>query len=700
MEIFETSKTGRKIRKDSFEFNNDMEFIVCKLKELYVDRQLSTNQIPIIFEQETKIKITSGKCYSILSDLGLLRNKSESISLATSTLDYSKTFLNDNTTAILDGIVMGDGTMNVNHKTKVARISISGAQEEFICYCKKLLGVYDACDPVFTPPSGIIKESLGVWTTRSKFHPDLYTVYNRWYNINGVKDVPPDVSLMPMSILLWYLGDGSLSSRTSGNSVTLYFSTNSFSREAIKNNLCSRMEDLGFLTSRITDDNRLFIKTGSIVPLLDYMGGESPVKCYSYKFDIDDWRKKKSMKDVAKELQIDYGKLASLVKTGFIKHSRSPGGKKVVFSQEEFDDLSKRLSNGEIPRGKGKQVKIRPLFNVDTSWDAQIPRLQGESDNDYLYRIAGIYIANGFPYKKYSCDKLEKEWFGMRKSQYVPPENNTIKYRKNGLSFADHFNQHIFSLKRKYKISPVELFNNKELLIDCLKRNNADRGLLTYAGLHSIVCADIKSPRLNNFPPLIARDIYNYYCKDGDAVIDPCAGFGGRLTGASVCKRNVSYTGIDPSEKTYFGLVELQKFIKKQSPSFASKIINGCAEDEMEYIRDGSFDFCFTSPPYFDTEEYDYKNTQSFIRYNEYQSWVDGFLYPLINHAYRILKENSYFLINIGKYGKYAISEDIKSISSKVGFKIEEEKYIEIPRYGFVKSEDMFRKEPLIVMKK
>jgi hypothetical protein len=307
------SKTGRRVRKDSFEYKNDMNLVVTELKKLYLDEQLSTNQIPKRLMEKTGIAITSGKCYSIIERLDILRSKSESISLATSTLDYSKAFLTKEMVAILDGIIIGDGTMNANHNTKVARISISGSQEEFIRYCFKLLKPYDACSPKYTPSDGR-KGGTGTWTTNSKFHPDLYQVYKKWYDANGVKDVPKDVSLDPMSIMLWYLGDGSLSSENKSNSLTMYFSTNSFSKEAIKTHLSEPLKNMGFLTSRITNDNRLFIKTLSIIPLLKYMGGESPVKCYSYKFNVDEWRLKKTMKETANLLHLDYGKLANWVR--------------------------------------------------------------------------------------------------------------------------------------------------------------------------------------------------------------------------------------------------------------------------------------------------------------------------------------------------------------------------------------------------
>ena len=696
--VYLKSSTGRKLRKDSFEAQHDMDFVFSRLKELYVNKQLSTTQIPEVLKKENDITMSSVKCYHLIEQLGILRNKSEAVSLSLSSLDYSTTFLTDEMLSIIDGITLGDGGIQANENTKVARISISGAQKEFIEYCHKLLKPYGPSDLSFSPSNGR-KNGLGTWRTCSKFHPDLYLAYQRWY-CQGKKDVPSDVSMLPLSILLWYLGYGSLSIRST-NSMTLYFATNSFTRVAIKNNLITKLEHLGIQTSRITKDNRLFIKTESIVPLINYMGGESPVECYSYKFDIPSWRLNRTMKQTAKELGLSYDKLANWVKTGFVRYSRSPGGKKVLFDNDEFEELKNRLASGELSREKYRKATTRYYSGSNQKvWDSQIGRLECEGDEEYLDRMAHIYIENGFPYKRHTQDKLRKLWFGLRKSQYIIPNDNVIQYRRHGLSLADHFHQHIFSLNRKGKLSPVDLFNNSSKLKECLRRNKALSGTLTYAGLHSAICSDVCSPRLNNFPPLIARDIYNYYCKDGDWILDPCAGFSGRLIGASICKRKPCYLGIEPSQKTYYGLVDTQKFLASVKPEFKSRILNGCAEEELSRLRDESFDFCFTSPPYFNTEEYDTSKTQSHIRFSTYDKWKDGFLEVIIGEVHRILNRGKVFAINIGQFGKYDISQDIEKLALQFGFVILERKYIRFPLYGFSQGDKTYRLEPLLILQK
>jgi len=687
------SKTGRKIRKDSFEANHNMEAIFEHLKYLYIDCQLSTNQIPEKMLQDYNIFISSSKCYELIEKMGILRKKSEAISLATSTLDYSISLLSEEMAGIIEGMLIGDATINVNNKTKVGRLSISGSHQEFIQYCNRLLTPYQPSSPRYDRGDGK-KGGTGTWSTTTKFHPDFYKMYKKWYIPQ--KDVPKNLNFTSMFMLLWYLGDGSLSSRALENSIALYFSTNSFSRKALVENIIPSFEKLGFFVSRITKDNRLFIKTESIGDLLKYMGGKSPVECYSYKFDIDEWRFLKTMKQASVELDIDYQRLASWVKTGIVNHSRSPGGKKVLFTEQEFNELKRRLDCGELSRVKGR----KSLRQKSTIVKKPILRNPNEGEDEYINRVVKFYISQGFPYKDYSESKKQKKWTRLRASQYIYPDSDVLKWRKHGLPLADSFHPHIYELNRKNKISPYSLFNNEKMLKECLLRHKAKDGTMTAPKLLSAVCSDARSPRLNNFSPSLARDIYNYYCKDGYRVIDPCAGFSGRLLGASVSKRKISYCGIDPSIRTYSGLVKTVEFLKTVNPCFECHINNGCAEVELEKYRDNYFDFCFTSPPYFNIEEYDLEKTQSYLKFNTYEKWKDGFLRKIILEVFRVLKAGGICAINIGKFNTHDIAEDIISLSLDAGFHLIEKKAISFPVYGFVNSKSRERLEQMPILMK
>ena len=160
---------------------------------------------------------------------------------------------------------------------------------------------------------------------------------------------------------------------------------------------------------------------------------------------------------------------------------------------------------------------------------------------------------------------------------------------------------------------------------------------------------------VNEFQPYLARDIYRTYCKDGYTILDPCAGWGGRTIGLASCMfKNIKYLATDPSKKTYNGLLELKDFLGL-GKNFKYK--NVPFEDLN--IKENSIDFCFTSPPYYDTEHYSDDSEQSYKRYASYAEWKQSFLYVMLDKIYKSLKFGGVCLLNVGNV-LYPIENDIK----------------------------------------
>ena len=61
----------------------------------------------------------------------------------------------------------------------------------------------------------------------------------------------------------------------------------------------------------------------------------------------------------------------------------------------------------------------------------------------------------------------------------------------------------------------------------------------------------------------------------------------------------------------------------------------------------GKLDMVFTSPPYFDREQYSDDDEQSFKAYPMYSDWRDNFLKPTLTNAYESLRNDRYILWNI-----------------------------------------------------
>jgi hypothetical protein len=160
---------------------------------------------------------------------------------------------------------------------------------------------------------------------------------------------------------------------------------------------------------------------------------------------------------------------------------------------------------------------------------------------------------------------------------------------------------------------------------------------------------------VNEFQPYLARDIYRTYCKDGYTILDPCAGWGGRTIGLASCMfKNIKYLATDPSKKTYNGLLQLKDFLGL-GKNFKYK--NVPFEDLN--IKENSIDFCFTSPPYYDTEHYSDDSEQSYKRYSSYAEWKQLFLYVMLDKIYKSLKVGGVCLLNVGNV-LYPIENDIK----------------------------------------
>lgn len=172
---------------------------------------------------------------------------------------------------------------------------------------------------------------------------------------------------------------------------------------------------------------------------------------------------------------------------------------------------------------------------------------------------------------------------------------------------------------------------------------------------------------VNEFPPFVARSIICEYAhsKRHDGVLrvlDPCAGWGGRMIGCASFE-DVYYTACEPSSLTNIGLQKLGKWLQTLQPSFRFNVSMLPYED---FQSSDLFDIAITSPPYYDTEHYSDEPSNSLIRYKSFDSWIDGFYKPLILNTVNRLVRDGVFIINVGDR-KYPLSEYLMSICAENG---------------------------------
>ncbi len=198
-----------------------------------------------------------------------------------------------------------------------------------------------------------------------------------------------------------------------------------------------------------------------------------------------------------------------------------------------------------------------------------------------------------------------------------------------------------------------------------------------------------------NFPALTARYLYEKYTEhisqDVLNMYDPSAGWGGRILGAMSSLKRIHYIGTDPNTDNYIDelgktryeyvadffnneALETNPFWEEEKNTYhvfqdGSEFI-GNNPDFQQYK--GKLDLVFTSPPYFDREQYSDDTEQSFKAYPQYEDWRDNFLRPTLETAYEYLRSDRYILWNIadikvGAKKYYSLEQDSIDIIESLG---------------------------------
>ena len=139
------------------------------------------------------------------------------------------------------------------------------------------------------------------------------------------------------------------------------------------------------------------------------------------------------------------------------------------------------------------------------------------------------------------------------------------------------------------------------------------------------------------FRPAVARFIYERYCPSGGRAWDPCAGYGGRLFGASAA--GVSYLGTDVDAATVDGNRRLAESVGSNGTVHLAA---------AETFDPPMVDLVFTSPPYFDQERYSQEFAQSWRKHGKgFETWVSGFLRPVMERASSALAGGGFLVLNV-----------------------------------------------------
>src|SRR5436305_14305098 len=107
---------------------------------------------------------------------------------------------------------------------------------------------------------------------------------------------------------------------------------------------------------------------------------------------------------------------------------------------------------------------------------------------------------------------------------------------------------------------------------------------------------DLRKAHGANKPPQLMRLLIEFFTKPDAHILDPCAGVGGTLIGASICQEPRKAVGIEINQKW----VDVYHQVLEQSKGslLPQQMMQGDCLSTMLTLEDASFDFIALDPPY------------------------------------------------------------------------------------------------------
>ena len=240
-------------------------------------------------------------------------------------------------------------------------------------------------------------------------------------------------------------------------------------------------------------------------------------------------------------------------------------------------------------------------------------------------------------HKTLSNDELLKDLDNLRKLNVSKNGNNFY-----GNPFLYHHQlKNLLKCRRKDGKTIYDIFIDPEkrtALIENTKKRN--RGGKTAAG-NVFECFRINLGSIVMFKSTTAKYIYKKY--GATDVLDPTAGWGGRMLGA--WSLGINYTGIDTNIEMFQAYDKMINHLKSESNPLVdrdlklSMIWGNCLDVDFSKI---DYDFVLTSPPYINMEIYEHMK-----EWDTDESFYVSFFIPLWHKCITHIRDNGKVCFNI-----------------------------------------------------
>jgi len=236
-----------------------------------------------------------------------------------------------------------------------------------------------------------------------------------------------------------------------------------------------------------------------------------------------------------------------------------------------------------------------------------------------------LTFANIVEHKRITDDDLNNDL--MKLKEYDANENKRCFY---GNKFLYHYQMaNLCKVSVKGMPSLYDIMNDDELY----KKLYGRMEKLNRTG--TLANRLFEANRFNNtvvfFKATTAKYIYNKY--KATSVLDPTAGWGGRMLGAYA--QGIKYTGIDTNDN----MTDAYQNMINHLDDNMTMIFDSCLNVDFSEIE---YDFVLTSPPYINIEIY-----EKMKPYDSKKAFYELFLIPLLNKCLKHIKKGGKVAFNI-----------------------------------------------------
>jgi tRNA G10 N-methylase Trm11 len=215
-------------------------------------------------------------------------------------------------------------------------------------------------------------------------------------------------------------------------------------------------------------------------------------------------------------------------------------------------------------------------------------------------------------YENYVNEKYTKDFVNLFKNNLEFPYLNTDLKNKGDLGLIQHFHKSIYEAHRKNKPSPIEAWNDKELIYKCALNRLKYMGHCKPSDILQGFNVTKLAPKISVFKPELATSLIKKYLNEYTTIIDPFSGFSGRLLGSHNCDKN--YVGFDINEKH---VQESKEIINYKQIKIAT-----VETEDLIFAQTRTYEHAalFTCPPYGGKEHWNNDNDEVEKTCDE---WID-----------------------------------------------------------------------------